>query len=82
MEEIAPRQELQRSFAATEVKILVETATEIDWRQMCQLTSVNELWSILKSNINRLTETAVPLKSPGRKKTKPWLTKRIKKECY
>ncbi len=47
---------------------------------MCQLTSVNELWSTLKSNINSLTETAVSLKSPGRKKVKPWFTRRIKKE--
>ncbi len=70
MEEIAPRQELRHSFAATDVKTLVETATEIDWRQMCQLTSVHELWSTLKSNINSLTETAVPPKSPGRKTVK------------
>ncbi len=47
---------------------------------MRQLTSVNELWSTLESNIISLTETADPLKSPGRKKAKPWFTQRIKKE--
>ncbi len=31
-----------------------------DWCLMCQSTSVNELWSTLKSYINSRTETVVP----------------------
>ncbi len=57
-----------------------KTAAEIDWQQLCQIISTDELWSVFKSKIQSLTEAAVPQKSHQRKKAKPWFSKRIKKE--
>ncbi len=68
MDELVLQQELRRTFAVTDAKTLVKTATEIDWRLICQLSSVNELWPTLKPIITSLVETVAPFKTPERKK--------------
>ncbi len=56
----------------------IQQGPKINWQQLCQITSMDELWSVFKPKFQVLTEAAVRLKRHRRQKAKPSFRKWIK----
>jgi len=63
------------NFCKGDYELIAEELLKINWKPMFQNQNVKQLWSILKSIIESLSEEHIPLKLDYKKKKGHWLSK-------